>query len=84
MKDYYLEQANRLEKQIAFATVGYEQEIKDIAKELAVCPISEVEKVTKRLTSVNEAMKSLKEDYERNIEYYRNEALRYEGGKNNG
>ena len=62
MKDYYLEQANRLETQIAFAKVGYEQEVKAIAKELAECPITEVEKVTKRLVRANEAIKALYED----------------------
>lgn len=84
MKDYYLEQANRLEMQIAFAKVGYEQEVKAIAKELAECPITEVEKVTKRLVRANEAIKALEDDYKRTVEYYRNEALKCEGGSNNG
>ena len=84
MKDYYLEQANRLETQIAFAKVGYEQEVKAIAKELAEWPITEVEKVTKRLVRANEAIKALEDDYKRTVEYYRNEALKCEGGNNNG
>ena len=84
MKDYYLEQANRLETQIAFAKVGYGQEVKAIAKELAECPIVEVEKVTKRLVGANEAIKALEDDYTRTVEYYRNEALKCEGGNNNG
>lgn len=84
MKDYYLEQANRLETQIAFAKVGYGQEVKAIAKELAECPIVEVEKVTKRLVRANEAIKALEDDYKRTVEYYRNEALKCEGGNNNG
>ena len=84
MKDYYLEQANRLETQIAFAKVGYEQEVKAIAKELAEGPITEVEKVTKRLVRANEAIKALEDDYKRSVEYYRNEALKCEGGNNNG
>ena len=84
MKDYYLEQANRLETQIAFAKVGYEQEVKAIAKELSECPIAEVEKVTKRLVGANEAIKALEDDYTRTVEYYRNEALKCEGGNNNG
>lgn len=84
MKDYYLEQANRLETQIAFAKVGYEQEVKAIAKELSECPIAEVEKVTKRLVGANEAIKALEDDYKITVEYYRNEALKCEGGKNNG
>ena len=84
MKDYYLEQANRLETQIAFAKVGYEQAVKAIAKELAECTIAEVEKVTKRLVRANEAIKALEDDYTRTVEYYRNEALKCEGGNNNG
>lgn len=84
MKDYYLEQANRLETQIAFAKVGYEQEVKAIAKELSECPITEVEKVTKRLVRANEAIKALENDYKKTVEYYRNEALKHEGGNNNG
>ena len=84
MKDYYLEQANRLETQIAFAKVGYEQEVKAIAKELAECSIAEVEKVTKRLVRANEAIKALEDDYTETVEYYRNEALKCEGGSNNG
>lgn len=84
MKDYYLEQANRLETQIAFAKVGYEQEVKAVAEELAECSIAEVEKVTKRLVRANEAIKALEDDYKRNVEYYRNEALKCEGGSNNG
>lgn len=84
MKDYYLEQANRLETQIAFAKVGYEQEVKAIAKKLAECPITEVENVTKRLVRANEAIKALEDDYKRTVEYYRNEALKCEGGNNNG
>ena len=84
MKDYYLEQANRLETQIAFAKVGYEQAVKAIAKELAECTIAEVEKVTKGLVRANEAIKALEDGYKRTVEYYRNEALKCEGGNKNG
>ena len=84
MKDYYLEKANRLERTLAYAKVGYEQEVKAIAKELAECPVDKVEDVTKRLVRANEAIKALEDDYKRTVEYYRNEALKCEGGSNNG
>ena len=84
MKDYYLEKANRLERTLAYAKVGYEQEVKAIAKELAECPVDKVEDVTKRLVRANEAIKALENDYKKTVEYYRNEALKHEGGNNNG
>jgi len=76
MKDYYLEKANRLERTLAYAKVGYEQEVKAIAKELAECPVDKVEDVTKRLVRANEAIKALADEYEQTVEFYRAEALK--------
>ena len=76
MKDYYSEKANRLERTLAYAKVGYEQEVKAIAKELAECPVDKVEDVTKRLVRANEAIKALADEYEQTVEFYRAEALK--------
>jgi len=76
MKDYYLKKANRLERTLAYAKVGYEQEVKAIAKELAECPVDKVEDVTKRLVRANEAIKALADEYEQTVEFYRAEALK--------
>ena len=76
MKDYYLEKANRLERTLAYAKVGYEQEVKAIAKELAECPVDKVEDVTKRLVRANEAIKALADEYKQTVEFYRAEALK--------
>jgi len=76
MKDYYLEKANRLERTLAYAKVGYEQEVKAIAKELAECPVDKVEDVTKRLVRANEAIKALEDEYKETVELYRAEALK--------
>lgn len=76
MKDYYLEKANRLERTLAYAKVGYEQEVKAIAKELAECPVDKVEDVTKRLVRANEAIKALEDEYKQTVELYRAEALK--------
>lgn len=76
MKDYYLEKANRLERTLAYAKVGYEQEVKAIAKELAECPVDKVEDVTKRLVRANEAIKALEDEYKQTVEFYRAEALK--------
>ena len=76
MKDYYLKKANRLERTLAYAKVGYEQEVKAIAKELAECPADKVEDVTKRLVRANEAIKALEDEYKETVELYRAEALK--------
>ena len=76
MKDYYSEKANRLERTLAYAKVGYEQEVKAIAKELAECPVDKVEDVTKRLVRANEAIKALEDEYKQTVEFYRAEALK--------
>ncbi len=76
MKDYYLKKANRLERTLAYAKVGYEQEVKAIAKELAECPVDKVEDVTKRLVRANEAIKALEDEYKETVELYRAEALK--------
>ena len=76
MKDYYLKKANRLERTLAYAKVGYEQEVKAITKELAECPVDKVEDVTKRLVRANEAIKALEDEYKETVELYRAEALK--------
>ena len=76
MKDYYLKKAIRLERTLAYAKVGYEQEVKAIAKELAECPVDKVEDVTKRLVRANEAIKALEDEYKETVELYRAEALK--------
>lgn len=81
MIQYYLEQARKVEKQLAFAKVGYENEVREVASLLKDCPLEDVEKHTKRLVKANDAIKELESTYEYNLKMYRDEVAK-EGKKN--
>ena len=47
MTEYYLEQVRDLERQVAFAKVGYEQKIKALGEQLTNCTLEESEAIIK-------------------------------------
>lgn len=73
MIQYYLEQARKVEKQLAFAKVGYLNEVREVARLLKNCPLEDVEKHTKRLVEANDAIKELESTYEYHLKTYRDE-----------
>ena len=73
MIQYYLEQARKVEKQLAFAKVGYLNEVREVASLLKDCPLEDVEKHTKRLVEANDAIKELESTYEYHLKTYRDE-----------
>lgn len=76
MIQYYLEQARKVEKQLAFAKVGYLNEVREVANLLKDCPLEDVEKHTKRLVEATDAIKELESTYEYNLKAYRDEVER--------
>lgn len=76
MIQYYLEQSRKSEKQLAFAKVGYLNEVREVASLLKDCPLEAVEKHTKRLVEANDAIKELESTYEYNLKAYRDEVER--------
>lgn len=76
MIQYYLEQARKVEKQLAFAKVGYLNEVREVASLLKDCPLEDVEMHTKRLVEATDAIKELESTYEYNLKAYRDEVER--------
>lgn len=72
MQEYYLEQVRDLERQVKFAKVGYEQEIKTLGAKLMSCTLEESESIIKEIEASTKAMKALEESYEYNLNKYRN------------
>ncbi len=76
MTEYYLEQVRDLERQVAFAMVGYEQKIKALGEQLTNCTLEESEAIIKEIEASTKAMKALEKSYEYNLKEYQ------KGGKN--
>lgn len=76
MIQYYLEQARKVEKQLAFAKVGYLNEVREVASLLKDCPLEDVETHTKRLVEATDTIKELESTYEYNLKAYRDEVER--------
>lgn len=74
MKEWYLERVNDLEKQVAFAKVGYKQTIKTLGEKLVNSESDEeIDKIIEELNASNKAMKALKSSYDSALESYRKE-----------
>lgn len=76
MASYYLERVQDSERQVKYAKVGYEQEIKALGKKLVECSLEESEAIISEISAATKAMKALEESYEYNLKEYRKE-----GGK---
>jgi len=73
MASYYLERVQNSERQVKFAKIGYEQEIKTLGARLAEATLEESEAIIKEITAATQAMKSLEESHEYNLKQYREE-----------
>lgn len=82
MKEWYLERVEKLEKQVAFAKIGYEQTIKTLGEKLSKCSLEESEKVIREIKDSTDAMKALEADYDSALKSYREYGT--QGGSNNG
>ncbi len=81
MKEYYLEQINVCERQIALAKVGYMQRVSCLADELKNAKsIETIHGIIKELVLEEDALNSLKASLKYNQEAYREEVEK-EGGK---
>lgn len=70
MTEYYLEQVRDTERQVKFAKVGYEAEIKALGARLVECPLEESEAIIKEIEASTKAMKALEKSYEYNLKEY--------------
>lgn len=83
MKEYYLQQINTCERQIALARVGYMQRVSRLADELKTATSEEgIHNIIKELVLEEDALNSLKASLEYNQESYRKEVEKE--GKING
>ena len=67
MKEYYLEKVRDTERQVKFAKVGYEAEIKALGKRLTECPLEESEAIIEEIKAATKAMKELEENHNYNV-----------------
>lgn len=70
MTEYYLEQVRDTERQVKFAKVGYEAEIKALGAKLVSCTLEESEAIIKEIEASTKAMKALEKTYEYNLKEY--------------
>lgn len=73
MKEYYLERIAVIEKQIAFARVGYMQNINRLADKLKSASEEEADKIIGELVAGKNAYNDMKESLEYNQNDYRKE-----------
>lgn len=73
MKEYYLERIAVIEKQIAFARVGYMQNINRLADKLKSASEEEADKIIDELVAGKNAYNDMKESLEYNQKNYRKE-----------
>lgn len=73
MKGYYLERIAVLEKQIAFARVGYMQNINRLEDKLKSASEEETDKIIDELVAGKNAYNDMKESLEYNQNNYRKE-----------
>ncbi len=73
MKGYYLERIAVIEKQIAFARVGYMQNINRLADKLKSASEEETDKIIDELVAGKNAYNDMKESLEYNQNDYRKE-----------
>lgn len=73
MKGYYLERIAVIEKQIAFARVGYMQNINHLADKLKSASEEETDKIIDELVAGKNAYNDMKESLEYNQNDYRKE-----------
>lgn len=52
MNEYYLEKVRDTERQVKFAKVGYEAEIKALGKRLTECPLEESEAIIEEIKAL--------------------------------
>lgn len=71
MTEYYLEKVNDTERQVKFAKVGYEAEIKALGAKLTNCTLEEFATIIKEIEAATKAMKALEETHEYNLKNYR-------------
>ena len=71
MTEYYLEKVNDTERQVKFAKVGYEAEIKALGAKLTNCTLEESATIIKEIEAATKAMKALEETHEYNLKNYR-------------
>lgn len=73
MNEYYLERVNDSERQVKYAKVGYEQEIRRLAEMLAKCKSEEADGIIKEINAAKHAMSELEKTHEYNLKTYRGE-----------
>lgn len=73
MKEYYLEQIATTEKQVAFARVGYMQNVNRLADKLKSASEEETDKIIDELVAGKDAYNELKRTLDWNQDYYRKE-----------
>lgn len=72
MKGYYLEKVEETERQVKYAKIGYEQEIKALGAKLTNCTLEESEAIISEISAATKAMKALEETHKYNLDSYRN------------
>ncbi len=70
MTEYYLEKVRDTERQVKFAKVGYEAEIKALGKRLTECPLEESEAIIEEIKASTKAMKELEATHNYNLKTY--------------
>ena len=70
MQEYYLEKVKDTERQVKFAKVGYEQEIKNLGAKLMNCTLEESKAIIKEIEASTKAMKALEESHNYNLKTY--------------
>lgn len=73
MKEFYLERVNDSERQVKYAKIGYEQEIRRLAQRLAECKPEEADGIIKEINAAKRAMSELEKTHEYNLQNYRDE-----------
>ena len=75
MKEFYLERVKDGERQVKYAKVGYEQEIRKLAEMLAKCKPEEADGIIKEINAAKRAMSELEKTQEYNLQAYRGSCL---------
>ena len=73
MNEYYLERMKDSERQVKYAKVGYEREIRMLAAMLVECKPEEADGIIKEINAAKHAMSELEKTHEYNVETYRKE-----------
>ncbi len=71
MEDFYLERVNDSKRQVKYAKVGYEKEIRSLGYKLFNCKPEETDGIIAEINAAAKAMKELEWSYEYDLKAYK-------------